>query len=180
MKCTIQNCLCRPSCYWHSFETPDFVALQPGECILAIENCNRKFGCSVPLVPMIAIASLPFGLKATIAALLVGLAIAIMAAVYWRHVTYVLTTRRIIERRGLLFAKVRETPLADIRDVAVIKSVDGGVIRIDAATGKSGGLEISVKRPDQFEELIARFRPRGSPGQTLTRRRTRMRFGSSL
>lgn len=43
----------RPLVNWRTFETPDYIELQRGESILAIEKCTRKFGCTIPLVPQL-------------------------------------------------------------------------------------------------------------------------------
>ena len=72
----------RPLANWRTFETPDYIELQRGESILAIEKCTRKFGCTVPLVPLLAVATVPFGLATAGLALFVGLAIAILI---WLH-----------------------------------------------------------------------------------------------
>lgn len=141
---------------WRTFETPDYIELQRGESILAIEKCTRKFGCTVPLVPLLSVATVPFGLAAGLA-LFVGLAIAILIWASWRKIVYVITSRRIIERSGLLMTRLREIPLADIRNVTVTKSSRESLIKVETATGKPHDLELVVDHPDTVLSLLDSF-----------------------
>ena len=136
----------RPLVNWRTFETPDYIELQRGESILAIEKCTRKFGCTVPLVPLLSVATVPF-----------GLAIAILIWASWRKIVYVITSRRIIERSGLLMTRLREIPLADIRNVTVTKSSRESLIKVETATGKPHDLELVVDHPDTVLSLLDSF-----------------------
>ena len=147
----------RPLVNWRTFETPDYNELQRGESILAIEKCTRKFGCMVPLVPLLALATVPFGLATAGLALLVGLTIAILIWVSWRRIVYVITSRRIIERSGLLMTRLREIPLADIRNVTVTKSSRECLIKVETASCKPRDLEIVVDHPDAVLSLLNCF-----------------------
>lgn len=147
----------RPLVNWRTFETPDYIELQRGESILAIEKCARKFGCTVPLVPLLAVATVPFGLATAGLALFVGLAIAILIWASWRRIVYVITSRRIIERSGLLMTRLREIPLADIRNVTVTKSSRECLIKVETASGKPRDLEIVVDHPDAVLSLLNSF-----------------------
>ena len=147
----------RPLVNWRTFETPDYIELQRGESILAIEKCTRKFGCTVPLVPLLAVATVPFGLATAGLALFVGLAIAILIWASWRKIVYVITSRRIIERSGLLMSRLREIPLADIRNVTVTKSSRESLIKVETASGKPHDLELVVDHPDTVLSLLNRF-----------------------
>ena len=109
------------------------------------------------LVPLLAVATVPFGLATAGLALLVGLTIAILIWVSWRKIVYVITSRRIIERSGLLMTRLREIPLADIRNVTVTKSSRESLIKVETATGKPHDLELVVDRPDTVLSLLDSF-----------------------
>ena len=147
----------RPLVNCRTFETPDYIELQRGETILAIEKCTRKFGCTVPLVPLLALATVPFGLATAGHVLLVGLAIAILIWASWRKIVYVITSRRIIERSGLLMPRLREIPLADIRNVTVTKSSRESLIKVETASGKPHDLELVVNHLDDVIFMLNSF-----------------------
>ena len=90
-------------------------------------------------------------------ALFVGLAIAILIWASWRKIVYVITSRRIIERSGLLMTRLREIPLADIRNVTVTKSSRESLIKVETATGKPHDLELVVDHPDTVLSLLDSF-----------------------
>lgn len=104
-----------------------------------------------------------FDLVVTGAALVVWLPLGFYPFVQWWFTWYVLTTERLITRKGVLARKGKEIPLENINDVSFSQTILERVLRsgdlLIESAGEMGQSRFGdIPSPEQFQSLIYRIR----------------------
>ncbi|QDU34501.1 Bacterial membrane flanked domain protein [Poriferisphaera corsica] len=157
--------------------------LQPGEAIILLLKPSLLY---IVLAPLRAIAILAFLTLATLVAnnmytftnpreiIFIG-GVAIAARIFWQFVewlsrTYILTDQRLIRIKGVTTVSVYETPLSNIQQTEVIRSIReqltalGTIAFSTAGTGHIDAYWVMLNNPYEIQNTIIktinRYHPR--------------------
>ena len=96
-----------------------------------------------------------------LAALLVAVALGAGRVLVWRSTRFVVTSMRVVYRRGLLGRTGRELPIARVQDVSFRQGLLGrlvgiGEVRVESAGAGSSELVGDVRRPADVQRVVNR------------------------